>query len=113
MTKGSYLGLWLVGLLCTASVNATSDPTAPWAVSKAPKVKIKKHVERAALPKLQSLVCGERDCQAIVDNQFVSKGDRIDGFRVLSITPSVVVIEKAARQWRLTVLNLPQGIKIG
>ena len=94
-------------------VNGQWDPTAPWAVPTEKTVNVEKQPEVFALPKLQSLVCDERDCKAVVNNQFVSTGDRITGFDVLSITPSFLMIGKAARQWRLTVLNPPQGIKIG
>ncbi len=102
----------LVFELFSAGVSAQQDPTAPWGSPNVPSVSPQK-APVLALPTLQSLVCDERTCQGIVNNQFVSEGDRITDFRVVSITSSFLVIEKANRQWRLTVLTPPQGIKIG
>ncbi|MGD8111956.1 MSHA biogenesis protein MshK [Vibrio sp. TRT 21S02] len=98
---------WFVfSCLISASSFAASDPTAPldWTQSTSPQSNSKKAVY--SLPKLQSIICvNGSDCQAIMGNKVLERGQVINGFRVINIDAEFVTVSKGKRQWKLELFS--------
>ncbi|WP_117236127.1 MSHA biogenesis protein MshK [Vibrio maerlii] len=89
--------------MTTFSTMASQDPTAPlgWA---APVEKSQpKKVVRYSLPQLQSIVCGQARCNAIMNGAVVSQGEQIRGYRVVSINSESVTLNRNGKHWTLSV----------
>ena len=93
--------LLIMLLLLSPTVSATQDPTAPlgWRAPSATKVR------PAPLPKLQSIVC-QQQCYAILNDQMVSIGASIQGYRVSQITESDVTLVRGKQRWELQLFSL-------
>ncbi|MCG3730090.1 MSHA biogenesis protein MshK [Vibrio cincinnatiensis] len=88
-------------LLLSHSALATQDPTAPlgWRTPSTTKVR------QAPLPQLQSIVC-QQQCYAILNDQVVSVGSTIQGYRVSQVTESDVTLIRGKQSWELQLFSL-------
>lgn len=96
--------LTMVVLLVSRPVLATTqDPTAPlgWSVPSSSANQIR----QAPLPQLQSIVC-QQQCYAVFNDQLVSVGMTIRGYRVSQITDSEVTLHRGKKSWELQLFSL-------
>lgn len=99
-------GLMLISVLSASWANAaTQDPTAPlgWAAPSTAKQSVKTAAPK--LPKLQSIMCVEA-CQAVVNDQVVTQGDKVSGYQVHRITPDYVTLSRGGKRWQLELFSL-------
>lgn len=82
---------------------AAQDPTAPLGgrVSNTGTVSS----VATALPELQSIVC-QQVCYATLNQQVLSRGDEIDGYRVKQISEEQVTLTKGQQIWQLQLFSL-------
>lgn len=100
------LSMFVSGVFLSGAVYAaTQDPTAPlgWAAPTVPKSNSKSAAPK--LPKLQSIMCVER-CQAVVNDQVVTQGDKINGYHIRHITPEYVTLSRGGKRWQLELFSL-------
>ncbi len=80
------------------------DPTAP--IGWAKKQQVKK-ARQVPVPELQSIVCkGNDECFAILNDQVVSSGEKVAGYRVTHITPIQVELKRGKKSWTLELFSL-------
>ncbi|OEE79901.1 hypothetical protein [Vibrio genomosp. F6] len=90
------------------SAFAAQDPTAPlgW-MAPADKVVKKKRVRTYRLPTLQSIVCkDEAPCYAILNDQVVTQGNTIHGYRVKQVNAEDVTLQRGSKTWKLELFSL-------
>ncbi|ELP5730138.1 MSHA biogenesis protein MshK [Vibrio vulnificus] len=99
-----YLVLSLI-LFCSPSY-ATQDPTAPLGWTKPSQTKNTGQVQYR-LPILQSIVCqSAKECIAILNDDVVSVGETIRGYKVTQIDSEVVTLKRGSKVWKLELFNL-------
>ncbi|MGF1752903.1 MSHA biogenesis protein MshK, partial [Vibrio makurazakiensis] len=60
-----------------------------------------------SLPTLQSIVCvGEQPCHAILSGEVLAQGESIRGYRVKTIEPEYVYLQKNSKKWKLELFSL-------
>lgn len=98
---------WLVLLaiiVMPVSSAQEKDPTAPIGWTKTQQVKKARQVP---VPELQSIVCkGNDECFAILNDQVVSGGEKVAGYRVTQITPTLVELKRGKKSWTLELFSL-------
>ncbi|WHR50932.1 MSHA biogenesis protein MshK [Vibrio furnissii] len=95
-------GVLLGALLCSTTLQAAEDPTAP--LGYAPS-QVQKKARQYPLPELQSIIC-QQQCSAIVNDQLVAAGDSIRGYQVAKVTPSTVTLVRGGQRWELELFSL-------
>lgn len=86
---------------------ASQDPTAPLGWQKTQPSKTVTKRKSQAVPKLQSIVCTQASrCSAVINDQLVLVGERVNGYRVSHIQPEAVTLTKGGKQWRLALFSL-------
>lgn len=86
---------------------AAQDPTAPLDWMPPTKVVQKKKSVNYRLPTLQSIVCkDESPCYAILNGKLVVQGNVIRGYRVKHVNEDNVTVQRAGKQWKLTLFSL-------
>ncbi|MFO6423230.1 hypothetical protein [Motilimonas sp. KMU-193] len=90
----------LVG--ATVSAQTLHDPTAP--KEQSTKLESRKQVV-VAKPKLQSILVQNDHRSAVINNQNVRVGDRVDGYRVTQITAKYVLLQGKGGTIRLSLFN--------
>lgn len=99
-----YLVLSLM-LFCSPSY-ATQDPTAPLGWTKPSQTKSAGQVQYR-LPTLQSIVCqSPKECVAILNDDVVSVGETIRGYKVTQIDSELVTLKRVSKVWKLELFNL-------
>lgn len=111
MVKQCILFLFLLNV--TSVTYAEQDPTAPLGWSrpegKAP-VKQRQVRKRPSLPALQSIICKQNiHCSAVLNNQLLSAGESVRGYRVVSVSQETVTLSRGGRKWTLELF--PVDIK--
>ncbi|HDY7868717.1 TPA: MSHA biogenesis protein MshK [Vibrio vulnificus] len=94
--------------LCFAGGNAyaTQDPTAPLGWTKPAQTKPSAQ-RKYRLPTLQSIVCqSPKECVAILNDDVVSVGETIRGYKVTQIDSDVVTLKRGSKLWKLELFNL-------
>lgn len=101
MAKMQYSAILIV--LMSTCVVAAQDPTAPLGgrTSNAGAVSS----VATALPELQSIVC-QQACYATLNQQVLSTGDEIDGYRVELVSEEQVTLTKGQQTWQLQLFSL-------
>jgi len=100
--------MFLVLALLSSTVEASEigqDPTKPlsWLQPSSP-VKAKVVKKRQYFPSLQAITCNDStECNAVLDNQAMIKGDKISGYVLLSINEESVLIGRSGKQWHLSL----------
>ena len=99
---------WLTLLCCLlsplAQAEVLQDPTAPltaMSTSASPD----KVAGLLKLPKLQSVILGNGPALAVLNGQSYRVGQRIDGYRLVSISADAVVLEQAGKRQTLTLFG--------
>ncbi|WP_052671622.1 hypothetical protein [Photobacterium kishitanii] len=102
MVKYIVAGLAISSLLHAVNVQAQQDPTAPlgWQ-KKSPSVV----VSAPSLPQLQSVICEQQHCRAILNGQTVRVGSYIKGYTVSRISDSSVILTRNKKQWQLSLFS--------
>lgn len=96
--------------LWASDVVVGHDPTEPLSWLKPEPVKKKTVKKRQYLPSLQAISCnGESDCNAVLDDKSMRKGDKISGYTLLAINEESVSIGRSGKQWQLSLFS--QDIK--
>ena len=89
---------------------AEQDPTAPlgWMVPNQPQSKpVQKKSVNYRLPILQSIVCkGEQPCYAVLNDEILSQGEAVRGYRIKEINPEYVTLQRNSKQWKLEMFSL-------
>ncbi|WP_428775073.1 MSHA biogenesis protein MshK [Vibrio sp.] len=95
----------LLFTIVSVSAIAAQDPTAPlnW---QAPKSNKTGSVSRKPLPNLQSIACESNLCSAVLQDQVVTVGDKVYGYRVSRIRPETVTLTRGSKQWNLELFTL-------
>ncbi|GLR75800.1 type IV pilus, mannose-sensitive hemagglutinin D (MSHK) [Aliivibrio sifiae] len=107
--------LFLMVVLFSASISASEavvghDPTEPLSWFKPEPVKKKVIKKRQYFPSLQAISCnGESDCNAVLDDKSMNKGDKISGYTLLAINEESVSIGRSGKKWQLSLFS--QDIK--
>ncbi|MCE2572134.1 MSHA biogenesis protein MshK [Motilimonas eburnea] len=96
--------VWILTLLGCAMANAQplNDPTAPRQPVKQVETKTQVVV---AKPRLQSILVQNDHRSAVINNQNVGVGDRVDGYRVTRITANYVLLQGKGGTIRLSLFN--------
>ncbi|WP_240798223.1 MSHA biogenesis protein MshK [Vibrio sp. H11] len=89
-------------LLGSTLAFASTDPTAPLGFTPAAKASAP---AKTALPELHSILCSQT-CNAIVNDQVVQSGDKVDGYLVAAVTESMVRLTRGGQHWELTLFSL-------
>lgn len=89
-------------LLASTLAFASTDPTAPLGFSPAAKASAP---AKTVLPELHSILCSQT-CNAIVNDQVVQRGDKVDGYLVAAVTESMVRLTRGGQHWELTLFSL-------
>lgn len=98
--------LFSAGIAFASVASADQDPTAPLGWMKPKTVKAPtKNVVRYSLPELQSIICDKEECSAILNNQVVSKGDTIRGYRINKIDSETVRVQRSGKLWTLSLFS--------
>ncbi len=85
-------------------VMASQDPTAP--LEWTPPAAVRSQSAPEHEPRLQSIICmGSQACHAVLDNQSVKVGEKVSGYRVVSILPQEVVLSKAGKQKHVSLFS--------
>ncbi|WP_456296605.1 MSHA biogenesis protein MshK [Vibrio sp. AK197] len=92
-------------LLAPTLQAASKDPTAPLSWSAPSATSSRSQAVVAKLPTLQSITCNS-SCQAVINQQVVNQGARINGYRVQSITPDFVTLTRNGKSWHLELFSL-------
>lgn len=97
-------------LMIASNANAEQDPTAPlgWMVPKEQAAQpAKKKAVHYRLPTLQSIVCkSDLPCYAILNDQILAQGESIRGYRIKTIAPEYVSLQRGGKQWKLELFSL-------
>jgi len=100
----------MLPLLFVLNAHASQDPTAPlgWLAPKEkPVTSTQKRATSYRLPTLQSIVCkSETPCYAILNDQVLSQGESIRGYRIKTIDPNYVSLQRNGKQWKLELFSL-------
>ncbi|WP_338155254.1 MSHA biogenesis protein MshK [Vibrio metschnikovii] len=101
MANIQYSAILMV--LMSSCAIAAQDPTAPLGgrTSNAGAVSS----VATALPELQSIVC-QQACYATLNQQVLSTGDEIDGYRVELVSEEQVTLTKGQQTWQLQLFSL-------
>lgn len=95
-----------LGVLLCFGVSAKQDPTAPldWTQAKPASSGAKKVYYR--VPTLQSIICDDgSECRAVVNNQIVSKGQSVSGYKVMEINRQQVALARGSKTWNLELFS--------
>ncbi len=104
MVKKLWCLVVLASLAMPVAANQEKDPTAPLGWIKKQQVKKARQVP---VPELQSIVCkGSKECYAILNDQVVANGDKVAGYSITQITPTLVELERGNRSWQLELFSL-------
>ncbi len=96
---------WLIIIaMLSMPVFASQDPTAPLGWMKKQQVK---KLQQVSVPELQSIVCkGNEECYAILNDQVVESGEKVAGYSVTNITPTLVELKRGKSSWTLELFSL-------
>ena len=98
--------LWLSLMLLCSSVYAAQDPTAPLGWVKQEQANNAVQVKHR-LPRLNSIVCqSANECVAILNNEVVSIGETVRGYKVTKIEPETVTLTRGSQHWTLELFHL-------
>lgn len=107
--------VFLIFVLFSTSIFASDttvghDPTEPLSWLKPEIVKKKSVKKHQYFPSLQAISCnGQFDCNAVLNDKPMKKGDKISGYTLLAINEESVSIGRSGKQWKLSLFS--QDIK--
>ncbi len=101
--RAFLLGMMLITGLANHSVLAAQDPTAP--IGRQVATTVKQPAVASSLPELHSIVC-QQTCYVILNQQVLTKGDVIAGYRITNISEDQVTLSKGRQEWPLSLFPL-------
>lgn len=83
------------------SAFAAQDPTAPlgW-INNNSKVRV---ISQSQLPTLQSIICSDQHCSAILNGTAISLGGSIRGYKLTYLTDNTVTLSRGSKKWQLAL----------
>lgn len=83
------------------SAFAAQDPTAPlgW-INNNSKVRV---ISQSQLPTLQSIICSDQHCSAILNGTAISLGESIRGYKLTYLTDNTVTLSRGSKKWQLAL----------